>query len=131
VRDSPAESKAKSCEATVGHPSTSRQAACTIGWRLSCPLRFKLTCRSTNHSFALLWVVLHDANTVWQHHTVALWYGHTNRAVEIATGTAVWYHSGLPPVPIRWLLVRDPRGELAPQAFLCTDLSAAPVDILQ
>jgi DDE superfamily endonuclease len=70
--------------------------------------------------------VLHDANTVWQHHTVALWYGRTNRAVEIATGTAVWYHSGLPPVPIRWLLVRDPRGELAPQAFLCTDLSAPP-----
>ena len=75
--------------------------------------------------------VLHDANTVWQHHTVALWYGRTNRAVEIATGTAVWYHSGLPPVPIRWLLVRDPRGELAPQTFLCTDLDADPVDILQ
>jgi hypothetical protein len=34
-------------------------------------------------------------------------------------------------VPIRWLLVRDPSGELAPQAFLCTDLDAAPVDILQ
>jgi hypothetical protein len=34
-------------------------------------------------------------------------------------------------VPIRWLLVRDPVGELQPQAFLCTDLAAAPVDILQ
>ena len=34
-------------------------------------------------------------------------------------------------MPIRWLLVRDPSGELAPQAFLCTDLDAAPVDILQ
>jgi len=75
--------------------------------------------------------VLHDANTVWQRHTVALWYGRTNRVVEIATGTAVCYHSGLPPVPIRWLLVRDPRGELPPQAFLGTDLDAAPVDILQ
>ena len=75
--------------------------------------------------------VLQDANTVWQRHTVALWYGRTNRLVEIATGTAVWYHSGSPPVPIRWLLVRDPSGELAPQAFLCTDLDAAPVDILQ
>jgi hypothetical protein len=75
--------------------------------------------------------VLQDANTVWRRHTVPLWYGRTNRLVEIATGTAVWYHSGLPPVPIRWLLVRDPRGELAPQAFLCTDLDADPVDILQ
>ena len=75
--------------------------------------------------------VLHDAGTVWQRHTVALWYGRTNRVIQIATGTAVWYRGGSPPVPIRWLLVRDPRGELPPQAFLCTDLDAAPVDILQ
>ena len=75
--------------------------------------------------------VLLDRSTVWQRHTVALWYGRANRVVELATGTAVWYHSGLPPVPIRWLLVRDPLGELQPQAFLCTDLDAAAVDILQ
>ena len=75
--------------------------------------------------------VLRDRRTVWQRHTVTLWYGRTNRTVELATGTAVWYHSGLPPVPIRWLLVRDPLGELQPQAFLCTDLDAAAVDILQ
>jgi hypothetical protein len=60
--------------------------------------------------------VLQDPATVWQRHTVALWYGRTNRIVELATGTAVWYHSGLPPVPIRWLLVREPVGELQPQA---------------
>ena len=33
-------------------------------------------------------------------------------------------------VPIRWVLVRDPEGEKEPQAFLCTDLDADPVDIL-
>jgi hypothetical protein len=75
--------------------------------------------------------VLLDRRTIWQRHTVTLWYGRTNRIVELATGTAVWYHSGLPPVPIRWLLVRDPLGELQPQAFLCTDIDAAAVDILQ
>jgi hypothetical protein len=75
--------------------------------------------------------VLLDPKTVWQRHTVALWYGRTNRIVEIATGTAVWYNSGLPTVPIRWILVRDPLGELKPQALLCTDLAAAPADILQ
>jgi len=75
--------------------------------------------------------VLRDAGTSWRRHTVTLWYGRTNRVVEIATGTAVWYRAGLSPVPIRWLLVRDPLGELPPQAFLCTDLDAAPVDILQ
>jgi hypothetical protein len=72
-----------------------------------------------------------DPATQWQSHTVALWYGRTNRRVEIASDTAVWYHAGLPPVPIRWLLVRDPTGELKPQAFLSTDLDAAPADILQ
>src|SRR5271166_1009774 len=75
--------------------------------------------------------VLQDPRTVWRRHTVSIWYGRTNRTVELATGTAVWYHSGLPQVPIRWLLVRDPLGELQPQAFLCTNLAAAPADILQ
>jgi hypothetical protein len=41
------------------------------------------------------------------------------------------HRGGSPPLPIRWLLVRDPIGELPPQAFLCTDLDAAGADILQ
>jgi hypothetical protein len=59
-----------------------------------------------------------------------MWYGRTNRIVEITSGTALWYRGGVPPVPIRWLLVRDPSGELDPQAFLATDLNAHPHDIL-
>jgi hypothetical protein len=50
--------------------------------------------------------------------------------VEIVSDTAVWYHSGLPPAPIRWVLVRDPSGEREPQAFLSTDLTAKPEQIL-
>ena len=34
-------------------------------------------------------------------------------------------------MPIRWLLVRDPKGELDAQALLCTDQSVNPVQILQ
>jgi hypothetical protein len=74
---------------------------------------------------------LADPATSWQAHTVALWYGRTDRRVETATGTAVWYHAGLPPVPIRWLLVRDPDGELEPQAFLATDLAVTSEDMLR
>jgi hypothetical protein len=73
---------------------------------------------------------LKDRNISWKRCHVSLWYGRTNRLVEIATGTAIWYRSGVPPVPIRWLLVRDPSGELDPQAFLATDLNAKPQDIL-
>ena len=57
-------------------------------------------------------------------------YGRTNRLVDIASGTALRYRSGVPPVPIRWLLVRDLKGELEPQAFLATNLNARPCDIL-
>jgi hypothetical protein len=74
--------------------------------------------------------LLKDRKLSWKRCRISLWYGRTNRLVEIATGTAIWYHSGLPPVPIRWLLVRDPSGELDPQAFLATDLNAEPQDIL-
>lgn len=34
-------------------------------------------------------------------------------------------------MPIRWVLVRDPDGQLDPQAFLCTLLGAEPVQVLE
>jgi hypothetical protein len=71
-----------------------------------------------------------DPRTAWVPVTVANWYGRGERAVETATGTAVWYHSGLPPVPLRWVLVRDPAGKFDPQALLCTDQDAAPEQVL-
>ena len=74
--------------------------------------------------------IVKDRRVIWQRYRVSLWYGRTNRLVEISTGTALWYRGGVPPVPIRWLLVRDPTGELEPQAFLATDLNARPGDIL-
>jgi hypothetical protein len=69
-------------------------------------------------------------DTAWASVTVAQWYGTGERAVEVATDTAVWYHTGLPPVPLRWVLIRDPQGRFATQALLCTDLDAAPQQIL-
>ncbi len=72
---------------------------------------------------------LADPTTVWQKRTVA-WYGGITRTVEIATGAALWYHPGIPPVAIRWVLVRDPEGKFASQAVLCTDQNADPVQIL-
>jgi hypothetical protein len=74
--------------------------------------------------------ILTDRKVRWRRHRVSLWYGRTDRIVEITSGTALWYRAGLPPVPIRWLLVRDPKGELEPQAFLATNLNATPHDIL-
>lgn len=69
---------------------------------------------------------LADPKAAWSGITVARWYSQGARTVEAATGTAVWYHSGLPPVPIRWVLLRDPAGKFKTQALLCTDVTATP-----
>jgi hypothetical protein len=75
--------------------------------------------------------VLKDEETMWTQQTVAGWYGGTARVVEVASGVAVWYHTGLPPVPVRWVLVRDPLEEFKPQALLSTDLESKPVEMLE
>jgi hypothetical protein len=73
---------------------------------------------------------LADPATSWHRIRVDGWYGRAERRLHIASGTALWHHPGRQ-VPIRWVLVRDPSGEKEPQAFLCTDLDADPVDILR
>ena len=73
---------------------------------------------------------LTDPQTTWQS-VVVRWYGGVERAIEIATGTAVWYHGGMPTVPLRWVLIRDPAGEFEPQALLCTDPDVAPAQIVE
>jgi hypothetical protein len=75
--------------------------------------------------------VLANPKTQWQSVRVSSWYGGEERVVELTTGTAVWYHTGMPIVPIRWVLVRDPKGKFEAQALLCTNQTLAPVQILQ
>lgn len=47
------------------------------------------------------------APTVWQARVLPADARGRERAVEVATDTALWYHAGKPPVPIRWVLVRQ------------------------
>ena len=51
--------------------------------------------------------------------------------IEITSNTAVWYHTGHPPLPIRWVIVRDPKQIFKTQALLCTDLSVSAEQIVQ
>ena len=75
--------------------------------------------------------LVHDPATRWERVSLNRWYGETNQEVEIVSQTAIWYHSGLPPLPVRWVLVRDPQGKFSTQALLCTDLLQTPVQILE
>jgi len=70
-----------------------------------------------------------DPDTTWEPLTVP-WYGGVTAQVEAATGTALWYHPGAPTVALRWVLLRDPAGQFEPQAFLSTDPSAPPAQII-
>lgn len=73
---------------------------------------------------------LKDPATKWQQVCFSQWYGEQDRAMEVASGTAVWYHSGKPAVPLRWALVRDPAGKLDPVAIQSTDLEMTPMDMV-
>ena len=64
--------------------------------------------------------VLQDPETVWQKLTLD-WYGEGERTLEICTGTALWYRYGSDPLPIRWVLTRDPSGKRPPKAIFSTD----------
>ena len=87
--------------------------------------------RTKGKRLATLSKVLIDPATPWQCVTVTGWYGGDERIVEISTATAVWRHSGMLVVPIRWVLVRDPLSRFKPQALLCTDAAQDPVQVLR
>jgi hypothetical protein len=74
--------------------------------------------------------VLKDAQTPWQRVRV-LWYNGRRRALDVTSGTAVWYRIGQPVLPIRWVLVRDPRGRLEPRAYFSTCPHDRPRAIVQ
>jgi hypothetical protein len=75
-------------------------------------------------------VVAEDPATTWSPITVAEWYGGEERTIEMSSNTAVWYSTGLPAVPLRWVLIRDPQGVFRTQALLCTDLRGDPKQII-
>ncbi|MFB9985555.1 transposase, partial [Mesorhizobium kowhaii] len=67
--------------------------------------------------------LLSNPATTWARIIVSAWYGHVEgKTLEITSDTALWYRPGTPVMPIRWVLVRDPDGKRAPQAFFSTDI---------
>lgn len=75
-------------------------------------------------------VHLENPATAWQRLNVP-WYGATEREIEITSGTSVWFHNGLPPVPVRWVVIRDPAGKFDPQGLVCNDPDASAEQMIQ
>jgi hypothetical protein len=93
------------------------------------PYRGKGRPRKKGKRLPSLAQVLRNPDTVWT--TVSLsWYDGQLRQMQIASACAVWFHNGKAPLPIRWVLVRDPQGDYDPVALLCTDSTCDPVSIV-
>lgn len=59
------------------------------------------------------------------------WYDGQIREMKLASNSAVWFHYGKTPVPIQWVLVRDPQGEYETVCLLCTDQTVVPHQIVE
>lgn len=86
--------------------------------------------RKKGQRLPTLETIAQDKQTRWRRITVQQWYGEKKRIIEITSKTAIWYHTGQPPLPIRWVLVRDPKRIFNTQALLCTDLSISAEQIV-
>jgi hypothetical protein len=73
---------------------------------------------------------LNDAGLPWQEVEVA-WYGGERKRLRLLSEVSLWYTSGEEPVPIRWVLVNDPAGQLRPAAFFSTDLTLGPAQVVE
>jgi hypothetical protein len=72
-----------------------------------------------------------DKDTRWKRLKVQNWYGEKKRDIQITSQTAIWFHNGQPPLPIRWVIVRDPKRIFKTQALLCTDVNISAEQIIQ
>lgn len=69
----------------------------------------KLTPRKKGKRLPTLEKIAQDKLTRWKHLAVQEWYGEKKHSIEITPQTAVWFHSGKPPLPIRWSLCVTPK----------------------
>ena len=73
--------------------------------------------------------VLFNPRTLWQKAWVT-WYGQGKRRIEWCSGTALWYRGGQTPLPIRWVLTRDPEGKHEPRAYFSTDQTQSGLSMI-
>lgn len=72
---------------------------------------------------------LNDEATVWQTEVLP-WYAGQSLTMDLTTGTALWHRDGEAPLPIRWVLLRDPSGKRRSCALFCTDPTATMRQII-
>jgi hypothetical protein len=74
---------------------------------------------------------LEQCQLKWKTIVLSGWYGQSNKVLEIASGTGLWYLPRSPIVPLRWIILRDPEGKLEPLVIATTDLDLDPITAIQ
>jgi hypothetical protein len=72
---------------------------------------------------------LAQGDTPWESVEVA-WYGGGRKVLHVLSRIGLWHTRGLDPVEIRYLVVRDPEGQVRDAAYFCTDVGETPEQIL-
>lgn len=58
-------------------------------------------------------------------------YDGKKKKVKYLTNTAMWGADGFFPIPIRWVLVQDPTGEMNPLPLMSTDVTLTAIKIIE
>ena len=61
-----------------------------------------------------------DKATAWLRQELT-WYARQQLKMDLITGVSLWHRDGKDPLPIRWVLLRDPSGKRSPFALFYTD----------
>ncbi len=73
---------------------------------------------------------LNDPNVAWEEIEVG-WYGGGRKKLLIYTGTNLWYAYGIPPLPIRWVLIKDPNNKSEPIVLFSTNTEHSAQRIIE
>lgn len=73
---------------------------------------------------------LRDKRITWTTVVFSEWYGNKEKEMLITSGVAIWHKSNKVMVKVRWVLVKDPMGELEPTLLACSDWELSPKEIV-
>lgn len=80
--------------------------------------------------FPLFSDYLKDPTLIWQEAEVR-WYGGEKKKLLIYTGTGLWYGFGIPPLAMRWVLIKDPENKTDPVVLFSTHIEHSPEKIVE
>lgn len=75
-------------------------------------------------------MMIKDPKLIWD--TIEItWYGGIKKNIEVMTGSCLWYGYGIRPVPIKWVLTRDPDVNETATVMFSTDVSSDSIVIME